>query len=197
MRWTVRTIVVVAVLWIGFTTWPLFALYDLVKAVQHRDVVAVNHRINFPALRRSLTEQITRTYLKLTGRDARLGQFGQSVAVAAASSIADPIVSKLLSADTVVELLADGWPTALLPEKSAPTRGLSPHTLGSVWQIYLQSEQGLRTFDIAVPTTVPKPLRFKLRFRLAVWTWKLVDVELPEELRLRLAQELVKQVEKK
>ena len=89
MRWTIRSIsIMIVVLWGGYAASPFWAIYDLTHAVESRDSAAVARRVNFPAVRHALTEQIAVTYLQLTGKDARLGQFGRSVAVAAATSIA-------------------------------------------------------------------------------------------------------------
>jgi hypothetical protein len=197
MRWTVRTVAAIALVWIAYAAWPFSALYGLVDAVQSRDGTAVARRVNFPAVRQSLTEQIVVTYLRLTGRDARLGQFGRGMAVAGITSIADPIVAKLLSAEALMELLNVGWPTTVLPDKATTFQGLSSGALGDIWQVFVQSEQGLRRFEIAVPMAAPPARQFKLQFRLTTWVWKLSGVELPEELRVRLAQELIKQIEKK
>jgi len=150
-------------------------------------------------VRRSLTEQIAASYLQLSGKEPRLGQFGRGLAVAAATSIADPIVAKLISAEALIELLRHGWPSAALPDKgaAAAVQGLTSGSLGNIWQLFLHSEQGLRSFELAVPIAAPPPHRFKLQFRLTAWTWKLSAVELPEELRLRLAQELSRQIDAK
>jgi hypothetical protein len=204
MRWTIRTIVIVAVLGVAHAAWPFFALYDLVNAIQNRDSAAVARRVNFAGVRQSLTEQIVVSYLQLSGKDARLGQFGRGMAVAAVTAVADPIVAKLLSAEALVDLLRNGWPasallenTTISPENALAAEGLKSGSLGSAWQLFIHSEHGLRRFDVAVPTTAPPPQRFKLQFRLTNWTWKLSGLELPEVLRTRLAQELMKQIDKK
>jgi hypothetical protein len=74
---------------------------------------------------------------------------------------------------------------------------LTSPSLGRLWQVFLQSEQGVRRFDIGVPLDAPPARRLKLQFRLTHWVWKLSGIELPEELRVRLARELIKHIEKK
>lgn len=196
MRWTVRIVIVFVVSWAAFFVWPYFGLRSLVQAVRKHDVAAVNERINFPALRQSLAAQIVGTYLRLTGKEARLGQF-RDLAIAATSSIADPIVAQLISAQAMTDLLASGWPTAVLPEKLPQLRGLSTGAVGSVWQVLANSDHGLRTFSLAVPANVAREFQFRLRFRLSGWTWKLYDVRLPEELLTRLTREMIRTVDKK
>jgi Protein of unknown function (DUF2939) len=205
MRWTLRTLAILAMLWIGYVAWPFFALYELADAIQRRDGAAVARRINVPAVRHSLSEQIAATYLQLTGREARLGPVGRGMAAAAAASFADPIVAKLISAEAILDLLHGGWPRTVLPEGSADApaiqgsivEGLTSPSLGRLWQVFLQSEQGVRRFDIGVPLDAPPARRLKLQFRLTHWVWKLSGIELPEELRVRLARELIKHIEKK
>jgi Protein of unknown function (DUF2939) len=197
MRWTLRAVIVMTLLWVGYAAWPFWAVYDLVNALQNRDAAALAHRVNFPAVRRSLTEQIVVSYLQLSGRDARLGQLARGTALAAAASVADPIVAKLISAEALIELLQNGWPVSTLPDGAAAFHGLGSASLGNVWQLFVRSEQGLRSWEFSVPVGAPPSLRFGLQFRLTNWMWKLSAIELPEELRIRLAQELVKQIDRK
>lgn len=197
MRWTIRVIIVVAVLWVGYAAWPVWALYDLVHAVENRDSAAVAQRVNFPAVRVSLAEQIVATYLKLTGRDLRLGRVERAVALSAVTSIADPIVAKLISAEALVELLNKGWPASALREDAPALHGLGSNPLGSLWQVFIHADYGLRRFELAVPMTAAPPHRFKLQFRLTTWRWKLSAIQLPEELRVRLAQELIRLIDRK
>src|SRR5262245_46413760 len=123
MRWILGAIVAIVVLVVAWAAWPFFAVYELAHAVQQRDSAAVAARVHFPSVRQSLTEQIVVTYLQLTGRDARLGQIGRGLAVGAVTSIADPIVAKLISAETLVELLNRGWPASVLPDQAPVAPG--------------------------------------------------------------------------
>src|SRR5262245_5263031 len=132
MRWIACIIVAAAVLWSGYAASPFLAVYDLVHALERRDAAAVARRVNFPAVRQSLSEQIASTYLQLSGKDPRLGQVGRSMAIGVAASIADPIVAKLVSPEAVIELLNDGWPSSALPEKvAAALPVLTSASLGS------------------------------------------------------------------
>jgi DUF2939 family protein len=197
MRFTIRALAAAAVLWVCYAAWPVLAVYDLAHAVERRDSAGIAERVNFPAVRRSLTEQIVTSYLKLSGRDARLGTFNRHMALAAFASIADPVVAGLVSADALVELLHKGWPASVLPEEASGFRGLGAGSVGNVWWLATRSEPGLRRFGFAVPAGAPAERRFKLQFRLTSWTWKLSAIELPEELRVRLAQELAKHIDRK
>ena len=200
MRWTIRIVILLLAPWVAYAASPFWAVYDFANALQQRDTAAVARRVNFPAVRRSLTEQVVVTYLQLTGKDARLGQFGRGMAVGAAMSIADPVVAKLLSTEVLIDLLQKPGPAAG-PADGASIQGMTIGSgsglLGNLWQVFIHSEQGLRSFAVTVPFTAPPPLQFRLVFRLTSWTWKLSAIELPEEVRGRLAQELIKQTEGK
>jgi hypothetical protein len=55
----------------------------------------------------------------------------------------------------------------------------------------------LRTFSLSIPTDAPEERQFHLRFRLTGGAWKLAAVGLPEQLRIRLAQQRIRAVDKK
>src|SRR5215213_4759482 len=55
MRWIIRLSLVVFVAWVAFVLSPFLALHDLQQAVEARDAHALSERINFRALRLSLT----------------------------------------------------------------------------------------------------------------------------------------------
>ena len=63
---------------------------------------------------------------------------------------------------------------------------------GNVLCIYANSELGVARFFVAVPVDKPPGESFRLGFCLTGWRWKLCSAELPEQLQLRLAQEISK-----
>ena len=109
-------------------------------AVQARDVAALTERVDFPALRAFLTAQIVRTYLRITGKAGRPGSLLEQFAVGVGTSIADPIVSKLISPEALLDFLHDGRPPNM---QNAPSiGGLSSEALKNFWRVYLNSELG-------------------------------------------------------
>jgi hypothetical protein len=196
MRWTIRVTAAIAALWIAYAAWPFFAFYGLAGAVQNRDQAALVRHVNFPALRRSLTDQIAATYFRLSGRAAQPELQSRSLVLSAVASIADPIVARLISAEALITLLDSGWPTAVLADRDPAAPGLSYPSVGNLWQVFVQADQGLRHFEIGVPTSQPPARQFRLQFRLIAWSWRLSGIELPEELRIRLARELMKQIDR-
>src|SRR5215831_19396360 len=90
----------------------------------------------------------------------------------AAASIADPVVKRLVSAEALTELLAVGWPITVLPDRPPGTNGITRSTIGTIWQIFGNSEYGLGRFEVAGPAALPPRQRFSLTFRLLQWRWR-------------------------
>ena len=192
MRWTIGIGTSLLILWLAYAVWPFFTVYRLADAVQARNVAAVSELVDFPALRRSLTAQIVRTYLRLTGKAGRPGSILEQFSLGVGASVADPIVAKLISPEALLDLLHNGRLSGVFPDIVPPIEGLSSETLGNVWRVYANSELGIARFFIAVPIDKPPVEGFRLGFCLTGWRWKLCSAELPEQLQLRLAQEISK-----
>lgn len=196
MRWFLRITLVLAVLLALYTLWPLWSLYRLAHVVETRDATALNERIDFGSLRTSLAFQIARTYLQVSGQDRRLGPLATNLAVGFGVSVADPLVAQFVTPEGVAELLAKGWPDKLAGEAPAAGEvgagGIRPGDLGSVWQIFLAARYSWRNFSVSLPFSRPPAQRFRLRLRLVSGTWKLAEVDLPQELYLRFAHVIIK-----
>jgi hypothetical protein len=182
-------VVIFGLVWIGYTAWPLYNLLVLVRAIESRDADTVTRHVYFDAVRISLTDQIVAAYVRRTG--IQISPLARHMA-ASALGIADPIVKKLISPEALSELLAVGWPVAVVPDVPPGTIGITRSTMGTVWQIFGNSEYGFGRFEVAVPAALPPQQRFGLTFRLLRWRWQLVGVTLPENIQNLLADELVK-----
>ena len=191
MRWATRTSLLVLILIAAYTAWPFIDLYRLAAAIEHRDVAGLSQRLELRTLHASINRQVMAAYLRLTGKEASLGRLGSDVAVGLAASVVPPVVDEHAMTARFLELLADGWPREAFAGSSKRI-ALMPRTLGTIWRLYANSEYSLDNFYVSVPVAVPPLQRFRLRLRLTQWTWKLYEVQLPDELRLRLANELIK-----
>jgi hypothetical protein len=189
MRKTIATLVVLGLILIGYTAWPLYDLFVLVRAIETRDVGTVTRHVYFDRVRISLTDQIVAAYVRRTG--IQMSPLARSMA-AAALSIADPVVKKLISPEALSELLAVGWPVAVVPDPPPGTIGITRSTMGTIWQVFANSEYGLGRFEVAAPAALPPQQRFGLTFQLLQWRWRLVAVTLPENIQNLLADELIK-----
>src|SRR5438445_5602557 len=128
MRKTIATLVVLALIWIGYTAWPLYDLFVLVRAIETRDVGTVTRHVYFDRVRISLTNQVVAAYVRRAG--IQISPLAQSMA-ASAFGIADPIVKKLVSPEALSEMLSVGWPVTVVPDPPPGTVGISSSTIGN------------------------------------------------------------------
>ena len=184
--------VALVALWLAYAISAYRAAYGLADTVQRRDVTGLSERVDFPALRRSISAQIAKKYLQLTGKDLRPGSIEELFAVSVGVAIADPIVAKLVSPEALIEFLQTGTASSVLQDRIAPMQGLNAEALGSLWRVFMSSDLGIARFLVKVPVDKPPTERFRLLFCLAAWKWHLCGVELPDALQIALAQEVIR-----
>ena len=182
---------IIGLLWIGYIAWPLRDLAVLVQAIDAHDVTSVLDHVNFERVRVSLAEQVAAASARRSGI--------QSIpipqqAIVAGLSIADPVINKLVSPEALSEFLAVGWPVAIAGKPPPGTIGINRQTLGTAWQIFRASHYVLGRFEASAPIDLPPANRFRLRFDLLAWRWKLAGVILPEHLQDLIADEVMKAV---
>jgi hypothetical protein len=190
MRKTLFTMVFVGLVWVGYVLWPPHDLMRLTRAFETHDLGAVTRRVNFAAVRASLARQIVETYIKRA--NIKISPLAQGAAADAATSIVDPIVSRLVSPEALSALMTKGWPVTVVPERPASALGISSENLGTAWQLFANSEYGIGRFEVSVPAVLPLAQRFELQFRLRSWRWQLDRVTLPQSIADLLADELIK-----
>jgi hypothetical protein len=188
MRKTIATVVILGFGWIGYVAWPIYDLLILVRALETRDVDTVTRYVYFDAVRVSLTNQVAAAYLRRT----RINISPLVQSMAGALGIADPIVKKLISPEALSELLGVGWPVTVVPGPPPGTVWITESTIGTIWQIFGNSEYGLARFEVTAPSALPQQQRFRLTFRLLQWRWRLVAIILPENIQNLLGDELAK-----
>lgn len=197
-----------ALAWLVFAASPYVALYRLARAVQAHDLEGVARRVNVRALRLSLTRQTIAALAEAAGR-RDLGERDRGLAADAAAMLVEPVVSALVTPETIADILDDGWPQKLVGERPPDAggasamgsteggpprgreRGLHAATLAQLGRLWLGAEsRGFRNLLISFPPDRPREARFRVRLRLSGWTWRLVDVELPADLRERISRRL-------
>ena len=179
MRKTVATILILGAVSIGYTAWPIYDLLVLVRAIETHDVDTVTRHVYFDAVRISLTNQVVDAYVRRTG--IQIGPLRRNIAAAA---IANPVVEKLISREALSQLLTIGWPATVVPDGPPPgTIGITTSTIGTIWQIFGNSEYGLARFEVTAPFASHQQQRFRLTFRLLQWRWRLVAITLPENIQ--------------
>ncbi|HEU6443217.1 MAG TPA: DUF2939 domain-containing protein [Microvirga sp.] len=186
MRWTVRISFLLFLAWAIFMVSPFVALYDLSKAVEARDTNRIAERVNFHALRTSLSRQILGEYLK----DQDLQGTELNLATEAGTAVLNPVVEELVTPQALIELFEDGWPERVAersPQGAATAPRLDLGSLEQAWKTFLFSEsQGFRSVTIPVPADRPKDEQFRITMRLRYTTWRLTGIDLPAPLREEL-----------
>ena len=195
MRWILRLSLILTVVWALLALSPFWALYSLSRAVQARDVAAVSERVNFRAVRASLARQLVTAYLIATGRENELKSSAGRIASGLGATLAEPIVAELVTPQALIGLLEDGWPeSATRVDKPSGLSGIGSLGLGDAWGVFLAAEaRGFRKVFVSAPVDRPAAERFRIELRLnRSLTWRVTGIELPQELRQRLVQELIK-----
>lgn len=195
MRWWSVPILAI-LLWFAYTLTPFYALYELGRAVQAHDVAAVEGRVNFRTLRLSLVRQATTTVKEAIAADGSLDARERQRLNDAAVGIALALADSLVTAQSVTDLLDDGWPQSLngpRPVAAKGSDGLRIDGMGRLLRYYAASEmRGFRTVVVMVPPDAPRPEQLRLRLRLRGTVWRLIDVEVTDALRERFAGKLAK-----
>lgn len=192
MRWTLRIGLIIVFAWLAYVVSPYVALYRLSKAIERRDVAQVGEYINFRAFRLSLTKQLVGDYLDYTEQSRDMSAFDKKVAAEAGATVADPLVAQLLTPETLIDLLDDGWPQQVVSEsaQSLPLR-IDFGSLSKIWNLYITSEsRGFTTVFVSLPPRAPAAERYRLQLRLSGLTWRLSGVDLPVTLRQKLIARL-------
>jgi hypothetical protein len=190
MRRTLLTIAILGLVWIGYIAWPVYDLLVLIRAVESRDTDSVARLVYFDAVRISLANQIADVYMRRAG--LQVSPLARNIA-AASLGIADPVVQKLISPEALSQLLTNGWPVGTVADPSPPgTVGITTDTIGTIWQIFANSEYGVGRFEVTGPAVLPPQQRFRLELRLLRWHWRLARVILPQNIQDLLVDELIK-----
>ncbi|HEX2555845.1 MAG TPA: DUF2939 domain-containing protein [Microvirga sp.] len=194
MRWAFRFGILLLLGWLLFLASPFLAVYSLARAVETRDVAAIEGRVNFVALRGSLVQQVIDAYLK-SGSGQELDPARRRLAASAGASLADPIVARLATPQALLDLFEDGWPEAVAGLKPADdaSGGLAMDwvSVRQAGRLFAGAEtRGFRKIYISLPVDRPQEERFRLYLRLKGTTWRLMGVDLPLSLRQRLVKDL-------
>jgi Protein of unknown function (DUF2939) len=192
MRWGLWTTIVLILLLMVYFAWPLVGFYSLASAVESRNAAALAERVDFPSLRRSISQQVIAEYLKLTGKDKKLGRFRTGIATGVGAALAEPVVAQFLNAETLLDFLNKGS-VKVGDNISSEIAPFSGSTWSNVWRIWWHSEYGLTRFSAYLPPDKPTDEQFKVGLSLRDLEWKLTGIGLPDQLRGQLAQELVRQ----
>ena len=191
IRWTIRIGAAAILAWLILTASPYVALYNLTRAIESRDIDAIEARTNLRAVRASITRQVVAAYVDVLGGGRGVDPAYRQMASEAAATVVEPLVAQLFTPGGILDLLDDGWPQAVSPTDAAPPGGLRIRSVGQALRLFSASQsRGFRTAFFSFPLDRPPEQRVHLRLRLSHWTWRLIEIELPAALRESLVQGL-------
>jgi len=75
MKKIVIAICGIGILYAAYWAWPLVGLHKISQAIAARDATELSARLDLPSLKRSMTDQIARAYLRVSGKDKSLTDF--------------------------------------------------------------------------------------------------------------------------
>jgi hypothetical protein len=192
MRWAGRIGIVLILIWAVYFISPYVSLYRLAKAIDARDVAAIEQRVNFRAVRVSVARQLIPAYLAATGRESEIkGARGDAV-VGIGASIADPLLAQYLTPAALAGFLND---PAFAAGGGAPVGpgGIRMDSVRDAWRLFASAQtRGFRAVSFAVPVDRPADQQFRLQMRVRGLGWRLVGIELPKPILQRLVQELIR-----
>jgi Protein of unknown function (DUF2939) len=189
-RFTVAFLLCVVLL-VGYWAWPLVELRVLAATLQARNVAALSEQVDFARLRSSLAQQIIAAYLRVTGRERKLGALAP-LASTVGASIVDPWISQIVNPENLIELLRGGKIQTELGAISFKTGELPNFSPSNTWNAWLGSEYGMGRFSIGLPAGAEAVEQFRLRMQLLQWRWKLTGLDLPQKLSDQFVRELAK-----
>jgi hypothetical protein len=188
MRWFFGTLLVL-VLGIGiYMGSALVSLDGLVKAARAGDGAAVLERTDMSRLKESLVDQIVLAYLKRLGRDRPVKPLERMAANTFGASIADAMLSKMLTEQNLTRLLNSGAINFGQPATTNMNR--------------LTEIDTSKVLDVLKRLSVVKPVEFSFRLgdtndgeavalHFAGDGWKLSGIQLPTAALQALADRLI------
>jgi hypothetical protein len=179
---------------VWFFVAPLVGLSRLASAVASRDTAALDQRVDFIRLGRSLAPQIVWAYLQKTGRTNALGRTASSLIAGASASIADPVIGALLNPEALLNFLDAAHVSSPNLTLKAGVAALPRGDFGSLWIAFQSAEYGADNFYVSLPSSASPQDQYRIRMQLLQWNWKLVAIDLPQKVREQLADELIRRI---
>ncbi|MGN6310992.1 MAG: DUF2939 domain-containing protein [Xanthobacteraceae bacterium] len=192
MRWflgIVAATIVTAAVYYGSA---LYSLSDLAAATRNGNGAAIVARTDLPRLSSSLSEQIVKAYLERVGAHRRVGAMERVLVGGYGATVADVLVSKLLTPENLTELLKAGQ---LAETKTSPALTGLP-SLTDLQKINLLTQFGRIHYINPVKLSIrvskskdPEEATAIVLHRSSL-TWKLAGIDLPRKVLREIAASL-------
>lgn len=192
MRWFLGIVIAVAATIAVYYGSALYSLSHLTAAVRDGDGAAIVARTNLPRLSHSLSEQIVKAYLERVSATRQVGAMERALIGGYGASVADALVSKLLTPENLTELLKAG---RIAGTNSTPAlNGLPSLTdLRSInWLTQLGRAHYINPakLSIRVSKTADPEYATAIVLHRSSLSWKLAGIDLPRKVLRDLAARL-------
>jgi hypothetical protein len=174
---------------LGYCAWPLVAAAELATVAERGNPAAAMDRVDLQLLRTSLERQIIRAYLRQHGHYERLSTVERGLVGSVGETVAVSLLDDMLTPENVVSLLASGQVArgtardlVQLPRLGDVFRSLSLHVLTDSYF------EGLTSFVVVGG----EGAGYRVHLQLSGAAWKLSGIDLPQDVRDRLAREVVR-----
>lgn len=192
MRWFLGIVIAVAVTVLVYYGSALYSLSRLTTAVRDGDGAAIVAYTNLPRLSQSLSEQIVNAYLERIGATRHVGAMERALIGGYGASVADALVSKLLTPENLTELLKAG---RLAETKTSPALTGLP-SLTDLRNISLLTQLGRAHYINPVKLSIwvsesadPEHATAVVLHRSSL-SWKLAGINLPRKVLRDIAASL-------
>lgn len=192
MRWFIG-IAIAAVLTVAvYYGSALYGLSRLAAATRDGDGAAIVARTDLPRLSRSLSDQIVNAYLERISASRRVGSMERVLIGGYGASVADALVTKLLTPDNLTELLKAG---RLAGTQSTPALGGLP-SLTDLEKINLLTQLGRIHYinpaqlSIRVSKSADPEESTAIVLHRGSLDWKLAGIDLPRKTLRHIAASL-------
>lgn len=191
MRWLLGIVFTCVALVVVYYGSAIYGLSKLVAATRAGDGAVIASQTDLPRLSRSLSEQIVSAYLDRVGAKRRVGAMEKMLIGAYGASVADALVTKMLTPENLTELLKSGrWAETKLSSATA----LPPLTELQGANIFAQLARMhfINPVKLSIrisKTTEPDNYAAIVLHRSSL-TWKLAGIDLPRTALRDLAASL-------
>jgi len=192
MRWLLGVVIACLALVVVYYGSAIYSLAGLVAATRAGDGAAIVAQTDLPRLSRSLSEQIVAAYLDRIGAKRRVGGTEKLLVSAYGASVADALVTQMLTPENLTELLKSG--RLAETRLSASANALPP--LGELQRVNVLNQFGRMHFVTPVQLSVrvsnkTEPDDYAALVLHREWlTWKLAGIDLPRTALRNLAASL-------
>jgi hypothetical protein len=181
----VAVIVVLGTLYVGSA---FYSISKLASAARAADGQAVLDRTDLDRVKRSLTDQILTAYLRKIGQTKKVSPLERMVATTYGASVADAMLSKLLTAEGIAQILRGGVVSPSNPSVELPALSAINITATEFLSRLGFVQPALLTFRTSASELPEERSAIDLHFDGA--GWKLSGFQLPAAVVTKLAESL-------